>query len=59
MNSEEMPFFDDRQLSRVLDSDEPALLRSFYQLFLQQLKEMQQVLLLHEQLIVVADPRGR
>ncbi len=55
MNSEEKPFFDDRQLSRVLDSDEPALLRSFYQLFLQQLKEMQQVLLLHEQLIVVAD----
>jgi HPt (histidine-containing phosphotransfer) domain-containing protein len=55
MKSEDIPFFDDRQLSRVLESDEPAVLRSFYELFLQQLKEMQQALLLHEQLIDVAD----
>ncbi len=55
MKFDDIPFFDARQLSRLLESDDPAVLRSFYELFLQQLNEMQQALPSHQQLIVVAD----
>ncbi|MEK7260247.1 MAG: Hpt domain-containing protein [Pseudomonadota bacterium] len=55
MSFDDLPVFDVEQLVGVLESDDTAVLRSFYELFLKQLNELQQALSSPHQPMVIAD----